>query len=341
MKLLVITDRYDDIEIKRKLYLEQQVEVIEFPSLDAIDLDQLNQEETHLFASSIYVENLLEFKPGEVSKTRDSIGTYKVRSIRKPNIKPPRIIIYTHNRPVYFRLTLNSIIHSIVDCPEVPITIVLNDPTDETLAVAKEFQDRYQQIDILLSQENAACGGMTIGMSWHRPEVAIGAEDDFILPPAARDLYPIWPYQFAIKVLNGIDRVGWNVSLDNLEYNMMTDWDSCDTETRLGWHTYRFGTKQRRPVLMCQLNAYRFDFWRRAYYPQLKAAFDSSLNAQSNIIACPYLQGYHIGWNRDQDQEWSKQERDAAIANIPDICHVKSLRTEEERTIVLDDIMKD
>lgn len=337
MKVLAIADKYDDPVVRRGLRL-LDYDVVEYPSLDAIDLNSLQQDEVYGFLPNIYVKDLQIFKPSEATKCRDVIWPHQPKHLgtMKPDIPIPRIIIYTHNRPLYFTLTMNSILYSIGDCPEVPVTIVLNDPTPETLEAAQHYQDRYDQVDILLSKENAACGGMTIGLKWHEPEIAIGAEDDFILPPVARQLYPLWPYQFAAKVINGIDRVGWNVELENLEYNAMLDWNPCNTETRLGWHTYEIGTRQLRPVLMCQLNAYKTSFWRECYVPEFKSAFDSSLNAKSKVIACPFLRGYHIGWNREQDGYWSKEKRDQALTSIPDECHVKSLKTGEERIVSLD-----
>lgn len=376
MKAVVIVDKYDDPEVKEHLYNELRlfrIEPLEFTNLDEFqkNFSSLSQFEHHLFYPSIYfrydISEILfayqqqpeyptirygtytaAFLPHKTLVSRDSVDCIeryqklsmqftKLPELIRPKIKAlPRIIIYTHNHDVYFRQTMNSILYSLCSCKEIPITIVANNPTPKVLETAIEFQNKHSTIDVLYCKDNLAFAGMNIGIQWHNPEIVIGAEDDFILPPAAREIYPNWPYQFALR-LEHFHRVGWGIEFQNLEYNRMPDWQNPQNVTRLGWH-YFDGVNGYSPTLMCQLWMFKKSEWIKCYDKERKCAVDCHFNERSLDKAVPFLRGYHLSWNV-QDNLYSLKLQEAA-KKPPEKTIVQSLKTKETREIILDDVLR-
>lgn len=246
----------------------------------------------------------------------------------------PRIICYTHHRSTYLRLTLNSLMYSLEHCPEIPVTIVLNDPTQDTLHVALEFGARYKQIDILKTNVNVAFAAVNIAVQWYRPKYIIIAEDDFILNSSVKTLYPTWAYDFCYR-LNHFEMVGWRASFDNIPCNALYTWLKPENKTQIGWFNYKpYGYP-----IMAQLLALKTDFWLSCIDNSLsKTPLDIHLLMKTKNISSPYTVGYHIGFNQEMDN-FNIDKRFAFNMAIRDV-KVTNLKTFEERTINLDDISK-
>jgi len=228
----------------------------------------------------------VSFIPKNVKVTRDSVTLYRTEDIiqdrntfgysdsnlvefKKPNVSIPRIILYTHNRDIYLKNTLYSLMNSLSFCPEIPVTLIGNKPTPEVQSILQDFQNRYSQIEVLLCEDNVAFAAQSIGIMWHKPENVIMAEDDFILPSATKYLYPIWPYQFAQK-LEHCEFVGWSAMFNNLSFNLLTDWQELVPKTRLGWFYWERGSGKVKPILMCQLSCFKSKMWQRGYNEKLR-----------------------------------------------------------------------
>jgi len=266
---------------------------------------------------------------------------FKVQNQSAFYIKPiidelPRIFLYTYNRAVYLRLTLNSLMDSLKNCPEVPVTVILNKPTADVIAVALEFAYKYDQIDVLQLDKNVAFAGLNVGIQWYRPKYIVIAEDDFILPSSVKYTYPVWPYQFVDR-LKHFDVVGWRCNFDNIPFESLLEWKDYNYKTHIGWHNTRelFSIP-----MMAQLTCVKTKLWMDHCNPRAKVAFDVDLVRNSNGISTPYLRGYHTGFNQEMDNYYFDKTNAFNIDDIAKIVKAKNLRTKEERVINLDDIFK-
>ena len=289
---------------------------------------------------------------GNVKVIRDTINFFRTEDIgvkdsyyfgnpdwikfKKPKVSVPRIIMYTHNRDCYLKLTLNSLMNSLYYCPEVPVTLIGNKPTPEVLSILTDFQNRYPQIEVLLCEENVAFAAQTIGIMWYKPENVIMAEDDFILPQATKYLYPIWPYQFAQK-LDHCQFLGFGALFNNLAFNILSDWTEIVPKTNLGWYYWERGSGETKPILMCQLSCFKSKLWKQGYNQGLRGVLDNHFNDNAQRIAIPFLKLYHTGFNQFQDNVYSYTNFEKAKSQ-KDSTRVTSLRTNESRVIVFDDV---
>ena len=245
----------------------------------------------------------------------------------KPTLPSTRIFLTTHHRDTYLKLTLSSLLWSLADSPEIPITLLLNEPTSKVLEVSNEFMNKYPQIDALNIKNTAGFAAINVGIQWYKPEVTIIAEDDFILPSTTRFMYPIWVYQFWEK-LKECDLVGWPISLDNINFNILPDWEEEHFKNTLGWF-------YNNPQLMYQLTAFKTEFWLKHIDQKTFFTNDQALVKNSRKTACPMLKGYHIGYNQWQDGLYIGY---GGGHNTPERVVVENLRTKETRTIALRDI---
>ena len=253
-------------------------------------------------------------------------------ALTKPKVdEVPRIILTTYHRDIYLRLTLNSLMASLKFCPEVPVSIILNDSPRDVLHVALEFASQYKQIEVLKTDKNAGFAALNVGLQWYKPKKFIMAEDDFILPSSVCHLYPIWPYQFYER-LKYNEMVGWRASQDNIEYNSVIDWKIPQIDTHIGWFNFLPNTYP----MMAQLLALDFDFWLKGYEPAAKMSFDTSMLKNAKNMSSPFLSGYHIGFNQNMDK-YTLNKTGAFNLNM-DSVKVTNLNTFEERAIVLNDI---
>lgn len=375
MKAIVIADKYDDdvvVNELRALLLQHNVEMVMLPSLDELkkQLHTLDQGERYFFFPSPYVRysdipglialhnsaefsivrsglHTISFIPRLVAISQDTFislfrdhyifGSNARVDVRKPAISIPRIFLGTHHRDVYLQLTLNSLMNALKYCPEIPMTIVINKPTPGIKEVAIEFQNKYEQIEVLEVEQNIGFAGPNVGIQWYKPEVAIHAEDDFIMPHCTPVLYPAWPYQCVVR-LNYFNRVGFTSSLTNLPLEAYQDWQDFHTETRLGW-LYQINDRSVMPSTM-GLYAYKISLWKKCYIPEQHTAGDNILSA-GYVCATTFLRPYHIGWNY-QDNFYNHAEYLHACEKVGliDKVNVQNLKTGEKRIITLSDAIK-
>ncbi|MDB4330288.1 hypothetical protein N9948_01030 [bacterium] len=257
---------------------------------------------------------LVAFKPSSVEVSRDGIYSPQDKENKKYfiNLKPvnkvilykkpfipkedvPRVFTYCHNRDAYLKAMLNSLTFSLSSCPEIPITILLNNPTKEVKAVALDFLERFPQIDVLISNKNIYWSILNVGIQWHSPKNMIVLEDDYIIPEAQKELYPFWPYQF-VQRLKTSQYISCRVSFDNLPYFTGGDWEAHPNQMRMGWRYY---TQKNRPSIMAQCYCTTTQMYREI--AKENSVSDSFYIEKSEQIAVPNIVGYHVGWNQIQD----------------------------------------
>jgi hypothetical protein len=245
----------------------------------------------------------------------------------------PRIVIYTKDRELYFKLTLLGLIESLTFCPDVPITLILNSPTKDVLDTAMVFQEKHRNIEVLVVQENAGFAAANIAMQWYGIAKIIAGEDDFLLSDAVKNLYPQWPYQFYDK-LEFVDYVGWQCLHENMWYGWYNGWADPQTFSRLGWFYDKTLPGGFIPI-GGQLVAYTKEFMKKAYEPGFHSLQDSLALKEAKKIATPFLKGYHIGWNKIR-YGFDNSKDYATIAHNKLVwVTVTSIRTQETRKINL------
>ena len=254
----------------------------------------------------------------------------------KPKLEElPRIILYTHNRDNYLKLTLDSLLNSLYYCPEIPVTVVLNDPTEKVLHVALEKQSEYPQIEVLRVNKNCAFAGMNIAIQWYNPTTVVLAEDDFILPDSSKHLFPVWPYEFMDKLEHGFDMVGWKPSFENIPYDGLVTWKQVQHQSYVGWQYSNICGSY---PLMAQLLMVKKDFWISCADINAKATFDTGLKNKARKYASPLLPGYHIGFNQNMNG-FGFNKGGAFNLNFDEV-DVTSLKTYEKRKLKISDVFK-
>ncbi|MDB4330125.1 hypothetical protein N9948_00135 [bacterium] len=295
--------------------------------------------------------NIISFKPKAIKISRDGVyvpegsnaifftltNPKEIITYRKPtNLEVPRIFIYSHNRDSYLKMTLNSLLYSLEDCPEVPVTIILNSPTSEVEEVSRSFMDKYSQVDVLKVDQNIAYYAPNIGIQWYENKKCIIIEDDFLFPAAVRNLYPMWPYQFSYRLDNGVDYVSCRVSFLNIPYSMYEDWAPHSYSQRVGW---KYADKNDSPRIMAQCYALNSSFYIDVSKNN-ETVVDRTYIENSRKIAIPNIIGYHIGWNQVQDGYYNYTNWADGFKYKEYKVGVTNLRDGETKTISTTDIKK-
>ena len=337
----------------------------------------LEQEDLHIFFPSIYVryKELIEitnlannfccisigdfkknpsnvqvicFYPKYFKVAKDSLFPIDVENTRLFNCnsnhiyyeKPantPIISIYSHDRDIYLKLTLLGLMDSLQHCLEIPVYLILNQPTQKVLDIALEFQKKYDNIQILYLKENSGFAASNVAFQWSGIDKIIIGEDDFILSDAVKHLYPLWPYQF-IDRLENVDFIGWTFLIENCGY-WLPNWADLQTETRLGWHSQKILNDKTVP-LAAQLFAVKKDFYKKCYNPNFKALQDTAAYINSNRISVPFLKGYHLGFSKNRDGFHNEDKYQSVCHNKLNNVEVLNMKTLEKRIINLNKMLE-
>jgi hypothetical protein len=251
---------------------------------------------------------------------------------KRPQVQAPRIFITSHNRQVYFELSLNSLLNSVDE--SVPVTILLNEPSEEVRKTSKRFVER-KNVDILEIRKNCFYSSINLGLQWYKPSVFTVMEDDFILPPTVNEFHPDWCYHF-VRRLEHFDLVGWSPNTDNAPtYHRFRKDRKPFGEWSYGGH--KFGEH---PVLLGNCLTMKLDFWKTAVRnrpDKWLTALDNVLHAQAHGYCTPALKGYHIGWNQKMDGFGSFLNLEFSP---PSENFVKNLATCEERQFRLSRVLE-
>lgn len=298
----------------------------------------------------------ISFMPDKATVFRDTVvsrravrdeGTYpyvlrsyqdiplKVRT-KRPDCKPPAIFVLAHMRADYLKLSLNSLLYSIDR--SVPVYIFLNGEHHATRHVAMEFAYQHPNVDCIQIPTNIHHSAVNLAIQWANPESFIIWEDDFILPPITKTLFPNWPYLFVDR-LKHFDLVGWAPITENIP-----DWrdklgNMFPRKDYAYYEWYESGSERydpwiestQKPLLLGQAVAMTREFWNRTekrspwYVP-----LDTELHSAAKTYCVPGLRGYHIGWNYKMDGYKTTN------ASTPELKHtIRSLKTAREQTFDL------
>jgi len=256
--------------------------------------------------------------------------------------KPPHIIVLSHNRDIYLTLTLNSLLFSLQPhISDVPITLALSNPTEAVIECAKRFQATYPSIEVLIISENTHMATplyilQYLEIAERLPETFMIFEDDFILPSSVKDLYPNWPWWFALRLKTN-DMVAWLPSFDNCPTAVNNYIDQHNiTINRNIIPGSRWLTNQNNlhlalsgNAVACNTALYKLCAKRSNFgYP-----VDTELSALVANASCPTIFGYHIGWNQEQDGFSNLAKR--TWPPVPKVANIADLRTKTSMQIKL------
>lgn len=230
---------------------------------------------------------------------------------------PVHILLMANQRADYLKLSWNALKFSMGSYFEqVPLTLVLSDPSPEVLLLAQGWLEAYPHIRVIRYNRNCYLGITNYAVQWHFRNVPgfrrfLIYEDDFILPATVKDLYPGWPWQFARR-LDAHDVVAWAPSLDNITtpyrkylfregaFSMIADNTTRPSvQNGVRWLT----THDHYRLFTCgNANALDLGFYLECarmapnYIP-----VDHTFELLSQSRCTPTTYGYHIGWNQEQD----------------------------------------
>jgi len=256
-----------------------------------------------------------------------------------PPVEPVSIIFRAHSRSTYAQLALNSLVHSIgARMSQVYFLLALSQPSPEIEAMARTFIAKYPHCDAIKIEPNSYLGTGKYAVLWAQQqgktmEKLLLCEDDFILPGSVRDIFPDWPWLFSQR-LKSFDLVCWSPSTENLPtvYHKLvpTVQKSAVTMNLQVNRQHLPGTKwinsfNNYNMFTCG-NAIGMNL---AFYKlcldnrQLGYSIDQDYNSLRVSTSMPYLHGYHIGWNQEQDgygsllsSRWKKPPEQVDISDL-------------------------
>jgi hypothetical protein len=218
-----------------------------------------------------------------------------------------------------------------------PIKILLNHATEDVKKIVTDFAKDKGYVEILEITPNSLFSAINLAIQWFRPKKFILMEDDFILPVASKTYFPNWAYQFMDR-LEYFDMVGWSWSSENSPpffkssrnvENCLSDWViDYQNGYGLGGHCLALNTD-------FYLKAVNKRMSRQPINPYY-VAFDGDMQEPTTKVCIPSLKGYHIGFNQQMDGYPVR----TVDTNHPHIYKVKSLTTNEERNLNIEDLLK-
>ena len=269
--------------------------------------------------------------------------------LKLPNVEPPLIIVLCHNRAAYLGLSLNGLSYSLGEyIKDVPITIVLSAPTPDVKVVALEFQEKHPHAQVLEITQNAYLSAINYTLQWYgkQHKSFVIFEDDFILPPTSKHLYPAWPW-FFVERLKHFDVINWSPSLENLplpykkfqidgnSFSIVTDKMKREFEPHKRW----LNNFECKDLFTCgNSTAVTLDFYRRCARSTVDfCPVDRTFERLAVGRCTPTLFGYHIGWNQEQDGFKSLHAKRWG-ANPPEVT-VIDLKNKKQKTLKLSEFM--
>lgn len=248
-------------------------------------------------------------------------------------IMTTRVICNVHARPLYFELSVNSLLYSL-EGQDVPVTIVIQDPDNKTLRLAERYME-YPNVDVLYVKENTCFSGVTIALKWHKPDTMVLHQDDLVIPAKFRQVCPNWVMEWKEWLL-GYDLVTMKIGTNNLPYKCEWLFDKVGAPVKLTKDWCCYDTSIGLPLLLCQTCMMRTSFYWQCWNDGPKAAIDSMMLQKSKRIAVLNITCQHMSWDNEMNgyldrQEWAK----GFNLGIEEV-EVKSLNTNETRSIRLE-----
>lgn len=216
------------------------------------------------------------------------------------------ILMATHNRPDYFKLTINSLFYSTKDIPEQEYYFVANQPDEVTKQIIEKLVAVSPNIHAVITDKNLGYAAYNFGSKFFNLDRFIIFEDDGILPSSTRYLYPYWTKQLHYRSTTA-DYVGFRISEQNRNEYLCKEeqkrgirYKYLDFDESLLWNYFYPTTNDLPPIsgLGSVIDS-------PAMYKEHRKIgyFQTDLNIyyNSDSVCMTTLPIYHIGANQDMD----------------------------------------
>jgi len=220
----------------------------------------------------------------------------------EPEIEPLPVLLGTHNRPLYLRLTLNSLLYSLKSIRQ-KIYVIVSDPCEETLEVVKDILNKDPRISAVRCDKNLKYAFANFGTKFYGIDKFLHHEDDGILPENFFYHVPFWTSQLNHRSKDGnlvVTRIfegNWTSDFHRSKFVM------CSTRMRIPDDLWHYFTPE--PRLIIPMGGMGMVIDSKKSYRDFKApgfhTSDHNLYHDSNQMCMLNVPIYHIGANYQMD----------------------------------------
>jgi len=252
----------------------------------------------------------------------------------KPSIDVLPIFMVTHSRSLYLELTLNSLFYNLSYDKEVPVHILMSQPTEEVRSVVAKFKKIYSNLFTYETETNVCFSATNILLQHLKPKNFMILEEDFILPQNLKSIMPYWVRIFHER-LKYFDLVGFSTSIENSNSKYFSYEESVQKKPFIyTWHNLTGIPKITGNTLTTSMQNYLKCSTRN---PPFYITPDGVLFKNSRWSICS-ITGYHIGFNQEMD--YAIQSLTTRFPNPEDKQILIDYQRNEKFTYTLSDIYK-
>jgi hypothetical protein len=248
---------------------------------------------------------------------------------------PISILLYTHKRADYLKLSLNSLLFSL-DGDLEDITIFMSNPSPDVEYLVCDFSEKYPNIEVFKSEENIACAAINAYLQIKNPEKFIIFEEDYILPQHTKFVLPHWRRQFS-QLLDEFDIVNFQTSIENQPHDFSYNTSKRNTPFSF---THEWITDKSLDIHITGNGfAVKSAFYKSfSNNPPFYISGDGHVFTQAKKVCASSIHGYHIGWNQEMDGHVKIGDKSRFPEPGP-IQTIINCKTQEKHTIDLRSIM--
>lgn len=218
----------------------------------------------------------------------------------KPACDPIPILLYTHKRADYLKLSFNALIYSLGE--DIDLTIAMSAPSPEVEAFVRKVLEKYPSIIVFKSDENIACAIINAYLQIQNPPRFIIFEEDYILPQHTKYVLPYWDRQFNY-LLKKYDIVSFQTSLENQDFSFFTGTPRKSTRFtpfsfQHSWITDKNGEIHITGNGLASNTPFYASLGNN---PPFYISGDGHVYNNAKNVCISSIHGYHIGWNQEMD----------------------------------------
>jgi len=238
-------------------------------------------------------------------------------TIAKPNYDPLPILIGIHSRPLYVKLTLNSIFHSLTS-PKQQVYIVASNPNKECMEIILQaLEEAPVYTRAVYTKNNLRYAFANFGSKFYGLKKFIHFEEDVILPENIEYHLPSWTMQFAYRS-ETTDLLALRVSEINyasefLKSTLYTNKKLLQIPSNEIWHYTKPDENRINPIGGLGIVIDSKKMYKNFKYPDY-CTNDHTIYYKSKNMCVVNIPVYHLGANQEMDyltymkQKRSKQE---------------------------------
>ena len=268
------------------------------------ELDILKYHHDHPEIPYLIVDHeIISINPSAKGQNPFRINNKSV-SLFQPSIKPLPILLGTHQRPIYLKLTLNSLLYSIRHFPEQKIYIVLSQPDEETRLIVQDLVKNNPKVEAVISDDNLKYAFANFGSKFYSLEKFIHHEDDGIIPQNLEYFIPFWTQQLHYRhstaplVTFRISESNWTTAFHKSDFLARSEKIQIPDKTL--WYCMKPALKTIVPMGgMGMVIDSRASY--RDFKPPSYNSSDHDIYYQSSAVCLANIPIYHIGANYEVD----------------------------------------